>query len=155
MNARYYLPLASLVSVCLLGTPALAQPPGGPPQGPRVAAPFSPYLNLSRQSTNSAINYYGVVRPEMQFANAIQDLQRQVAPGPFTNTNTGDQPIVTGHGFGFQNQNIYFLNQNQFSGGSFGNAGGALSGYSTTTSAGRPLPGSTTTMPFGTSPPRR
>ena len=38
----------------------------------------SPYLNLNRTGTNAAVNYYGIVRPQIQSHQAIQNLQNQV-----------------------------------------------------------------------------
>jgi hypothetical protein len=106
---------------------ATAQPPGGV----RTPDPFSPYLNLTRQGATPAVNYYGLVRPQNQFSNAIQDLQRQIASNPYSAEAVSDQSLVTGHAFGFQNQGAYF--QNQFMGGGFG--GGNPS------SASRSMPG--------------
>ncbi len=47
-----------------------------PPQasGPH-GQPVSPYLNLLNRRTNPAINYYGIVRPQVQFNQAIQQQQ--------------------------------------------------------------------------------
>lgn len=114
----------ALATLPTLETPARAQPPGGPPgspfAGPRPGGAFSPYLNLTRQGASPAINYYGLVRPQTQFADSIQQLQRQVTIGPFSSAGdpTAEQPAVTGNPFGFQNQNFYY--QNQYYAGNFG-----------------------------------
>src|SRR4051794_19633319 len=56
---------------------AWAQP--GPRYTPPSARPaVSPYLNLTRTGTDPAINYYGIVRPQLEFNNSIQNLNRQV-----------------------------------------------------------------------------
>jgi hypothetical protein len=69
---------AGLIAMLILATGVQAQPPIGsytPPQvNPNPA--FSPYLNLNR-GNNPAINYYGVVRPQVENQQAIQQLQQQ------------------------------------------------------------------------------
>ena len=69
---------AGLIAMLFLGTGVNAQPPIGsytPPQvNPNPA--FSPYLNLNR-GNNPAINYFGVVRPQFENQQAIQQLQQQ------------------------------------------------------------------------------
>ena len=123
--------LTAALALFLFGASGRAQPPG--PSGPRVSAPFSPYLNLTRSGVPPAINYYGIVRPQVQFANSIQMLQTQVVAGPFAVPDAGsEQSVVTGQRFGFQNHLGYFQNQN-----SFGNLGGAQPGPAT----GRVSPG--------------
>jgi hypothetical protein len=69
---------AALASVGLGGwfvAPASAQLPGyvRPYQNPYPA--FSPILNMQGSGTNSAINYFGIVRPQMQTSSALQQLQ--------------------------------------------------------------------------------
>jgi hypothetical protein len=50
-----------------------------PPQtSPFPRAPISPYLNLARGG-NPAINYYGLVRPQVEFQQSIFGLQQQVS----------------------------------------------------------------------------
>src|SRR5207248_1125492 len=60
------------VAALALATSAAAQPPPGPGMTPG----FSPYLNLLNRG-NPAINYYGLVRPQFAFQNAIAGLQHQ------------------------------------------------------------------------------
>lgn len=121
--------LSFRVGVALLGVVAtavsgFAQPPAGvagpPVVGPTVRPPFSPYLNLLRQNGSPVINYYGLVRPQIQTQNALQSLQSQVNQvNPFIAAATaGDQPLVTGNAFGFQTHRGYF--QNQFQAGGYG-----------------------------------
>lgn len=104
----------ALAVVLLLGGVSTAQPPAGP----QLAPTFSPYLNLARRNGNPAINYYGIVRPQAQANNAIQSLENQSgAVNPFQNSgNSGEQPVVTGNGFGFQSHRTYFQNQFQYGG---------------------------------------
>jgi hypothetical protein len=70
----------------------------------------SPYLNLLRRDAPVALNYYNLVRPEIEFRNSIQQLQTQ--------TTTDQQAIAdltaattlpaTGHAVGFQTHLRYF-----------------------------------------------
>jgi hypothetical protein len=101
-----------------LGTrPAAAQVILGPYVPPTSYNPyqqpiFSPYLNLGLPG-NRGINYYGLVRPQIQQNLAVQQLQtqvllteRQLGATQATTANL----LVTGHNFGFQNQYGYFQN---------------------------------------------
>lgn len=134
MARGYRLP-AALVAVGLTAGPAAAQFGGGPPPGPTLPPAFSPYLNLARRGANPAINYFGLVRPQLQTDAAVQRLQNQVTQiNPFA-IPAGDGEVVTGTPFGFQNYRSYF--GNQFSGGGFGAGvpgrggagGGGAAGY--------------------------
>jgi hypothetical protein len=93
---------------------ARAQPPV--PGGPGATRPaFSPYLNLARPGTAPALNYYGLVRPEVQFRQNIQNLQgavtaNQQAIGGVQADVTGVS--VTGHPTQFLNYGGYFLSNN-------------------------------------------
>lgn len=76
------LPLRStLIAGLLLGPladPLPAQVVVRPsPPAPVRPTGISPYLNLVRPG-NPAINYYGLVRPEVEFRNAYQNLQSQL-----------------------------------------------------------------------------
>jgi hypothetical protein len=93
-----------------------------PMQGPAV----SPYLNLLRNNAGfggsalGAINYYGIVRPEFSYYNALGGLQQQVTANQqtiATGLGGGGGIPVTGHPVGFQTQRGYFLT---FSGGGVG-----------------------------------
>jgi hypothetical protein len=95
-----------------------AQPPvpGGVGGGPRPA--FSPYLNLARQGGTPALNYYGLVRPQVQFQQSIQNLQGSVnsnlqAIGNLQTDTTGGGLPATGHLAGFMNHNAYFMTSGQ------------------------------------------
>jgi hypothetical protein len=87
-----------------------AQPPT--PVGPVRPPAFSPYLNMLRSGT-PAINYYGLVRPEIQFRQSINNLATDVAAnqqaiGQF-NTALG-VTRGTGHPTQFMNLGGYFMN---------------------------------------------
>ncbi len=45
---------------------------------PVYRPPVSPYLNLLRRGSDPAVNYYGIVRPEIEFRSGLQNLQQQV-----------------------------------------------------------------------------
>jgi hypothetical protein len=72
--------LATLALLVLSVTPAVAQPQIGRPPGPGTPGyrpPISPYLNLGIGGTgNAAINYYGIVQPQLEQGQAIQQLQQ-------------------------------------------------------------------------------
>jgi hypothetical protein len=98
--------------------------PGVPPRATPgyLTPPVSPYLNLLRGGTSAGVNYYGIVRPEIEFRNSIQSLQQQV--------NTVGAAVIneeqslsglppTGHPVRFMNYSHYF-------GGSLVNPGGTI-----------------------------
>jgi hypothetical protein len=127
LTRHYWLSAALLIS---LSGAAQAQLPFGPQNNawggmvPPTPPAFSPYLNLNRQGASPAVNYYGLVRPQLQFRNAIQGLQSQTTQvNPFVQATAADQTLITGHQFGFMNSRMYFQNQN--SAGSFGNYAGS------------------------------
>jgi hypothetical protein len=67
------------------GKRAPAQPPpgslqrlhNGSPNGVGGRSPFSPYLNLLRRGNSTAFNYYGLVRPELEFRGADNQFRQQ------------------------------------------------------------------------------
>ncbi|MBX9627281.1 MAG: hypothetical protein K2X82_25990 [Gemmataceae bacterium] len=134
----------AVVVVGLAAGPAAAQFGAGPPRGPALPPAFSPYLNLARPGASPAINYFGLVRPQLQTDAAVQRLQNQATQvNPFAAAGAaGEQPVVTGNPFGFQNYRSYF--QNQFTAGGFGNqfggAGRGGGGGGSAGLAGQPNP---------------
>ena len=70
--------LTLLVAMGWMGVADCLQAQGpGPYTRPQTGNPyaqpvFSPYLNLLRRGTNPAVNYYGLVRPEIDFRNSLQ-----------------------------------------------------------------------------------
>jgi hypothetical protein len=127
--------VAALTGCVLLATASQAQFPGAPPGGfggpgggfgggyggyggynrPAV----SPYLNLNRGG-DPAINYYGLVRPQLQYNRALQNVGNDIN---FLESNLAaaqaqQQPAQTGHGASFMTQYQYFMN----------NGGGRLPG---------------------------
>ena len=45
---------------------------------PFAKSPVSPYLNLLRRGNSSGFNYVTLVRPQLQFQQSVQGLQRQL-----------------------------------------------------------------------------
>jgi hypothetical protein len=92
-----------LLTLVVVG-PTHGQPPFG--TQPRV----SPFINLLRTGTAPGINYYGLVRPEFDFRNSIQQLQFQTRANQqaITGLQETSGPVTTGHTFGFNTHLIYF-----------------------------------------------
>jgi hypothetical protein len=98
------------VTMLLWGTAANAQAPGQP--RPSASSPaYSPYLNLLRPGS-TANNYYGLVRPQIDFQNSVNTLQQQ-----YTNLNRDvnapppdQQPVLptTGHAATFMNYASFY-----------------------------------------------
>ncbi|HUR52687.1 MAG TPA: hypothetical protein VMZ71_01025 [Gemmataceae bacterium] len=114
----------ALALVVWAGTAATAsaQPAGaGAPYNP----PFSPYLNLLRNNNPQYLNYYGLVRPQQQFQQAIQGLQSEVsATQSQIGTGIGASGAqMTGHNVRFLNTGRYFLSYGQGGGAGGGRVG--------------------------------
>jgi hypothetical protein len=118
-----------LVAALLVGlVPAVA---AAQPQPPAVARPtFSPYLNLLRRGSNPAVNYYGLVQPQVRFQQQFGLLQRQVDQNALTLQGLtsglvyGEDPgfPATGHPAVFNSLGHYYFNSPAQGGGS-GSAG--------------------------------
>jgi hypothetical protein len=102
--------LASSLVLATLGSPELANAQGRGYRNPPQRQPtVSPYLNLLRPG-GAAQNYYGVVRPELEFrqnlnrqTRDINDLQRGL-----TATQEQTSALTTGHRSHFLNYGGYF-----------------------------------------------
>ena len=127
MSRSYWLTLTLTITVvCGWSSLAMAQFGGGSnPQG--NSPTISPYINLLRGG-NTGLNYYGLVRPQQDFAlqnqqlgQGIQSLQMQ--QGSQLQMNSGSygysQLGMTGHPVIFNS-----FGNGQFSGGYFGMGGG-------------------------------
>ena len=105
---------------CFLANSVYAQPQLGAP--PRPA--FSPYLNLVRPGASPALNYYGLVRPEIQARQSIQNLQGAVSTNQRAlgslEADLNSLP-GTGHQTMFLNHQSYFMTNG--AGSSAGRAG--------------------------------
>jgi hypothetical protein len=102
----------------LVAQPVSAQQPGpyvrpqANPGNPYSQPVFSPYLNLGRNGTNPAIDYYGIVRPQQEFSSSIQQLQSQetanyatLAAGQYA---TPGGPLPTGIRSQYMNFSHYY-----------------------------------------------
>jgi hypothetical protein len=100
---------ALILGVGASSQPALAQTLSGlPPPG---GAPMSPYLNMLRPGSIPAINYYGLVQPQLQMQSAIASLQlgqMGLTQAVSAGTPGLGQPLVTGHPAVFVNYGHYF-----------------------------------------------
>jgi hypothetical protein len=65
----------------------------------------SPYLNIARGG-DPAINYYGLVRPQIAFGRAFQNVENNVTA---LQADAG-QPSQTGQRSSFMTQSRYFMN---------------------------------------------
>jgi hypothetical protein len=95
---------------------ATAQAPFGRPPGPAPVLPpvYSPYLNLLRRDNSTVQNYYGLVRPEIEFRGAVAGLQQQITAVGQEATTAIDAATglpYTGHPTQFLNTSHYFLNR--------------------------------------------
>ncbi len=106
---------AALVALVAAGDgQAIAQAPYTGPGGyaPNNPPAYSPYLNLLRRGNSAAANYYGLVKPELEFRSAYRGLQQQVN-GQVNATAAVDPQSglpYTGHVATFLNTGGYFLN---------------------------------------------
>lgn len=113
-----------LVAVAVVGVAGAGV--GQPPAPPRYSPPFSPYLNLARPGTSPALNYYGLVRPQVEGRAAAQNLLSQVqqnAQGLTKLQQPGAGPVLgpTGFQVGYMTHLGYF--QNNASGAGRGKPG--------------------------------
>jgi hypothetical protein len=85
---------------------------------------LSPYLNLLQAGQSAGVNYYGLVRPEIDFREGIQKLQQQNQANQLvlTDLQSGTGISPTGHFAAFMTHGNYFQS---FTGGP---AGGSLTG---------------------------
>jgi hypothetical protein len=149
---RFLQPVAVLgasLALSLAASAARAQPGAISPRGVPgyTTPPVSPYINLLRSGSSAAVNYYGIVRPEFQVQNALQNLQQQVTTlGETAGAETGPNTLpATGHAVVFMNYSHYF-------GGSLTAPSGGRAAPAATAPVSRPP--TTPAAPAGPSPPR-
>lgn len=151
----------------LSAAPVLAQP-----QVPLVnrSPAFSPYLNLLRGGVNPAVNYYGLVRPQIAFQQQSFLLQQQVNQNAqslqtlqtlSTAGLAAQQPMLpyTGHPVVFNNMGGGYFNNLAVGGGGGGGRAGMGGTPAFVNPAGMGVPGgfspmgtpvnSTPSSPFG------
>ncbi len=127
---------AAALGLCAGSVHAQGYNPGGP-YNPGARPAYSPYLNLLRQDGSLNSNYQGLVRPQINFQNSIQQLDAQQALGASQQAAPQESPFLppTGHVSRFMTQSRYFLTNGAGGtggvGGGFGGvglAGGGLGG---------------------------
>jgi hypothetical protein len=82
----------------------------GIPGNPSSRPPVSPYINLLRGGSSGGVNYYGLVRPEIEFRSGIQRNQQQIAAGQQSVTELTAGLSTTGHSTRYMTHWNYFLN---------------------------------------------
>jgi hypothetical protein len=97
--------LAFFVSVAPLWAQGLGYP-GNPANRPAV----SPYINLLRGGSSAGVNYYGLVRPEIEFRSGIQRNQQQIAAGQQSYSELTAGLSTTGHPTRYMTHWNYFMN---------------------------------------------
>ena len=135
---KFCLPAALVVFSAAV---ASAQP--SPQAGPVSRPSFSPYLNLVNRGNNPALNYLGIVRPQQQQAQQLNQLSQQYNQTTNALQNSlnglaeGIDPNVrfTGYVAVFNNTGPYF-SRNPISGSggglrSGGGSGGGAGGFNT------------------------
>lgn len=126
----------SITGLLLLQSVAFAQPQA--PQGNPANTPaFSPYLNLLRPTGSIALNYFGIVEPQLQFQQNFNQLQQQNQQfgQQLNNMQSYQQQLqqqflfpFTGHGATFNNTGHYFSSNPAMGGGGSG-LGQSLGGF--------------------------
>ncbi len=104
--------LAGLLVAAVPGS-VLAQYPGFNPPGinPAARPAYSPWLNLNRSGGSLTQNYYGLIRPQVNASNMIQQLQQQTTALQQQEAKASNELPATGHVTGFLNHTKYFLNR--------------------------------------------
>jgi hypothetical protein len=107
-------PALIALTLLLAAAAARAQAPVQPPTQLYTPPVVSPYLNLLNRG-NPAINYYGIVRPQMQQTQQLQMLQfgltrtAEEATAALTQPTTAPGALPdTGHTAGFMTYTRYF-----------------------------------------------
>jgi hypothetical protein len=103
-----------------------------PPTSPFPRSPISPYLNLARGG-NPAINYYGLVRPQIETQQSIYGLQQQLgglSQVQALQSEAARSSATTGHPTRFFNYSHYFMS-----------SGGGASSFSGVRGPGSPIQG--------------
>lgn len=95
---------------------------------------FSPYINLLRNNGGVGQNYYGLVRPQMDFAQQNQQLNQGLQQLQMQNQNPNQMGRVPG-GYGYSQLGVTghpvifnSFGNGQFTGGYTGMAGGGMGG---------------------------
>jgi hypothetical protein len=107
-----------------------------PSTNPYNTPVFSPYLNLLRGGSNAAVNYYGLVRPEVQYNASLLQLQGQLQTVQSTVAGETYSGLpYTGHPVQFMSFSHYFPSKG-VSGGVGARAGSSAAVQQPTNPAG-------------------
>lgn len=104
--------IVSLTAVGLLIFAAAARAraqDGQPALGPMARPTFSPYLNLLRRG-DPVLNYYGLVRPQLELRGSVQQLQQRLSGQLISEEERASALPATGHPSRFMHYSHYFLN---------------------------------------------
>ena len=116
---------AAILVLTASGLDSVQAQPGFPYTPPPA---FSPYLNMNRNAS-PLINYYGVVRPQLDTAKNMTQLEQQLQfelghnAQATPNRDVAAQGTVTGHPITFMNTSHYFPMLGSPAGGNGGNLG--------------------------------
>jgi hypothetical protein len=145
---RRVLPLAILAGVALTVSAPTVRAQFGQPGAYRPPT-VSPYINLLRGDQPQYLNYYGLVRPQLQFQNGIQSLQAQTSlQGNALSSEAAltNGLLLTGHPVYFRNTGVYFARTFTGAGGM---GAGSYAGGATGLARGGSTAGSTGAGSFG------
>jgi hypothetical protein len=70
----------------------------------------SPYINLLRAGSSGGVNYYGLVRPEIEFRSGIQRNQQQISASQQSYSELTAGLSTTGHPTRYMTHWSYFMN---------------------------------------------
>jgi len=102
--------LLSCLVIIVLGLSASVTRAQSPSPIGATPPPYSPYLNLVRPGVNPALNYYGLVRPQQDFARSMQSIQGQLLNTQQAIADSASGDLTTGHPTYFMNYGAYFMN---------------------------------------------
>src|SRR5262245_55701792 len=97
-------------------SPAWAQAgPAGPGINPYTRPTVSPYLNLLRRGSPQVLNYYNLVRPQVETTKSINTIQQQLSldQAALNQLNSSFEAATvrpTGYPTRFMSHTRYFLN---------------------------------------------
>jgi hypothetical protein len=147
-----------LISLGLLAALPPARASAQQPGSPSITRPtVSPYLNLLRNDQPTYLNYYGLVRPQVDFRGSIGQLQQQTTADQQAISNLGATPGLssTGHAVGFGTQYRYYMTLGRTGGSGFrpgigggvGGLGGGVGGLGGGAGTAMPAIGAQATTP--------
>jgi hypothetical protein len=79
------------------------------PTNPANRPAVSPYLNLLRGGSTGGVNYYDLVRPQIDFRSGILQNQQQIAANQQSISNIAAAPLTTGHPARYMTHWAYFM----------------------------------------------